>query len=358
MTAKVSYLGEDLIFIISQPRSGSTLLQRVLSGHPDIQTSAETWLMLHPAYGLRYNKGIKTDYDAGFTTVGVKEFLQNYTDGEQVYTDAVREWARVIYGNALLKGGKKYFLDKTPRYFFIIAELYRFFPKAKFVFLIRNPMAVLASELKTYVKGDWNVLSVFEPDLRRAPAWILAGIELLGTQAITIKYEDFVADPERNIAELCARLNLEFHATMLNYGDTPVPKGKMNDPVGIHQHTRPSTDSVDKWKELSGDSQSRHLALHYLADLGPDTINRLGYSYPEIENTLRAGVAKGTGMIFPWHVAITRQEDWSFRQRALAAYYFASKKYGRLAGTIVAGIQLVKYLLKLLKHCMDTGYRI
>ena len=44
------YLGENLIFIISQPRSGSTLLQRMLSGNKDIKASAETWLMLHPLY--------------------------------------------------------------------------------------------------------------------------------------------------------------------------------------------------------------------------------------------------------------------------------------------------------------------
>ena len=47
------YLGENLIFIISQPRSGSTLLQRMLSGNKDIKTSAETWLMLHPLYAVR-----------------------------------------------------------------------------------------------------------------------------------------------------------------------------------------------------------------------------------------------------------------------------------------------------------------
>ena len=48
-----NYKGHDLIFIISQPRSGSTLLQRVLAGHPDVATSAETWLMLHPVYESR-----------------------------------------------------------------------------------------------------------------------------------------------------------------------------------------------------------------------------------------------------------------------------------------------------------------
>ena len=47
-----SYLGDNLIFIISQPRSGSTLLQRMLSGHADIKSAAETWLMLLGGLGL------------------------------------------------------------------------------------------------------------------------------------------------------------------------------------------------------------------------------------------------------------------------------------------------------------------
>jgi len=70
------YLGEDLIFIISQPRSGSTLLQRILGGHPEIQTSAETWLLLHPTYAFR-DSGIETEYDSRFSAQGVEEFLTN-----------------------------------------------------------------------------------------------------------------------------------------------------------------------------------------------------------------------------------------------------------------------------------------
>ena len=50
------YLGEDLIFVISLPRSGSTLLQRLLAGHPDVQTSADrrewdtVWSVRSPVY--------------------------------------------------------------------------------------------------------------------------------------------------------------------------------------------------------------------------------------------------------------------------------------------------------------------
>ena len=63
--AESAYLGENLVFIISQPKAGSTLLQRLLAGHPDIQTSAETWLMLHPVYGLR-TRGVAADFNANW----------------------------------------------------------------------------------------------------------------------------------------------------------------------------------------------------------------------------------------------------------------------------------------------------
>ncbi len=79
------YLGDNLIFIISLPRSGSTLLQRVLGGHDDVVTSSEPWIMLHPVYGRR-DKGISTEYSADWAALGVNEFLEHYTDGPMSMT--------------------------------------------------------------------------------------------------------------------------------------------------------------------------------------------------------------------------------------------------------------------------------
>ncbi len=346
-----SYRGKNLIFIISQPRSGSTLLQRVLSGHPEIQTSAETWLMLHPVYGLR-GSGIETEYGAAFAAEGVGEFIKNYATGSGIYDEAIRNWAQTIYADALSRGGKTLFLDKTPRYFFIVPELYRLFPDAKFIFLIRNPMAVLASELTTYVKGDWPVLGIFQPDLLLAPRLILEGIEQLGDDAITIHYEKFVSEPERNISALCKQLGLSFHDSMLDYSRTPAPKGKMNDPVGIHQHTRPSTASIDKWKTMAGDAQSRHFALSYLDALGQDTIGQLGYSWEQIRQDLQpASPPDDRGEpVFPWSIAIRPRQQWTARERFIAERYFAIRKKGRLRGTLSATKANIKHLLRELKR--------
>jgi hypothetical protein len=347
-----TFLGENLIFIISQPRSGSTLLQRVLAGHPEIQTSAETWLMLHPVYALK-GAGIETEYDAQWAASGVQEFLDNYTDGRPVYDDAIRAWARVIYGNALAKSGKRYFLDKTPRYFFIIPELYRLFPKAKFIFLIRNPMAVLASELTTYVKGDWPVLGLFQPDLLLAPRRLLEGINFLGDEGIVIRYEEFVASPAESIEALCGRLGVSFHEEMIEYSGTPAPIGSMNDPVGIHKHDRPTTESLEKWKKLNASAQEQHFASSYLSSLGRDVIERLGYSFDEISSELSKGHDMDGQMLFPWSIAIRAKSHWTARERFLAERYFAVRDKGPVRGTLSAIKRTARGLWGHLRHALS-----
>ncbi len=333
---KSGYQGEDLIFIISQPKAGSTLLQRLLAGHPDIQTSAETWLMLHPVYGLR-SHGIKTDFNANWASTGVREFLDNYADGEQTYRDGVRSFAATIYGRALEKSGKRLFLDKTPRYTMIVNELYDLFPKAKYVLLLRNPLAILKSELHTYVNGDWQILSAFEPDLVAAPARIIAARELLGNAAFEIRYEDLVSSPEDSVRSLCDFLGIEFDIAMLDYSTTPAPVGSMNDPVGIHRHTKPSTTSLDKWKELGGDTQLRSFAFGYLDDLGEQTIFGLGYDPKELRAAIdKQPVISAVRSIYPWSLAICPRERWSFKQHILHDYVMATQQNGRLRGLVAA----------------------
>lgn len=339
-----SFLGENLIFIISQPRSGSTLLQRVLAGNPDVQTSAETWLMLHPVYGKK-SQAVKSEFNSSWAQKAVEEFLDHYTDGREVYDDAIRAWAEVIYKNALKQNNKKYFLDKTPRYFFIIKELYELFPRAKFVFLIRNPMAVLASELKTYVKDDWPVLGLFAPDLIDAPRLILDGIDLLGENAITIHYEKFVKDPEANISLLCQKLGIEFYREMLDYSDTHKPVGKFNDSTGINQHTTANTGSVAKWKAMVDDNQSLFFARCYLAAIGKETICKLGYNYQEIYDLLYSRNLS-TQKLYPWSIAIQSQSQWTLRQHFVSDLHFNQSKYGTLKGTFVTTKKSFKKLAR------------
>ncbi|MGB9458769.1 MAG: sulfotransferase [Bryobacteraceae bacterium] len=182
--------GENLIFVISQPRAGSTMLQKVLSAHPEIHTVSEPWIALHPLFALRM-AGIAADYNSDLARTAIREFLGRLPEGEEAYWEGVRRMLTHLYGRALREAGKRIFLDKTPRYYFVIPELRRVFPRARFLFLLRNPLAVLASILDTWVRTDSALdLRNYRHDLMAAPALLLAGIRSFGPKAMVPRYEE------------------------------------------------------------------------------------------------------------------------------------------------------------------------
>lgn len=77
---KKEYFGNNLIFLISQPRAGSTLLKRILGGHPEIHTTAEPWIMLHPLYALKSN-GLFAEFDSNLAGQGLEDFLMQIPEG-------------------------------------------------------------------------------------------------------------------------------------------------------------------------------------------------------------------------------------------------------------------------------------
>jgi len=332
------YLGDNLIFVVSQPRSGSTLLQRILSGHRDVESSAETWLMLQPAFGDREG-GLQAEYGHDWSLLARNDFLANYTDGVGVYDDAVRAYARVFYDNALAKSGGTIFLEKTPRYSLIIPELYRLFPNAKFVFLLRNPLAVMASILNSFVKDNWHWLQEFKVDLLKSPQCLLDGIELLGDKAIVLRYEDLVADPAAQTKQLCDRLGIEFNEAMLDYSKTPEAKGFMTDRVGVQQHDRPTDKSIDKWQQLKNDPQHLLLARDYLDALGNDVLERLGYSRASLDAGL--GNAKVEGNVLPLRLLMQPGEHLSLRDAYVCCRWDRKRRFGPVAGELMAIAELL-----------------
>ena len=336
---------KNLVFLISQPRAGSTLLQRMLVAHPDIYTTSEPWLMLHPLYALR-EAGIETEYNAGKALGGLREFLSALPEGEQAYWEALRRAFSYLYQRALTTADKGLFLDKTPRYYFIIPELYRLFPKAKFVFLLRNPLAVLASILETWVKDKLQKLSNCRHDLLTAPSCILQGIELLKEQAIVVHYEELVDRPELVLRDLCERLGISFHVEMVEYGRHQAPaKWRYGDQGAAYQHTRPVPELAGQWVEVLSRSQCWwQWAQAYLQCLGPDMVLRMGYSYEELEKTLASIGKRGRIVLVPWHLAIKPRQSRTFleNQRVFALklvmWLQRSLHHGGVWGTIRQGL--------------------
>ena len=285
--ARIKPDGEGLVFLVSLPRSGSTMLQRVLGSHPDIHTTAEPWVMLHPLYALK-REGINAEYDARVGRMALDDFLQSFPDGENAYYDGVRQLASTLYKRAVRDSGKSRFLDKTPRYFYILPELVRTFPKAKIVLLLRNPLAILASVLDT-----WCHKSIVEYEssdhcksMLEGPRMLADAIEELGDNIFVTRYEDVVGNTEAEVSRICDYLELPYFPEMLVYGNSPVLKGACGDPKNVNKHSAPVSSYIETWKDTLDSHDLSRYALDYIERVGDEVLGRIGYPKQDLVNSL------------------------------------------------------------------------
>jgi hypothetical protein len=277
-----------IIFLISQPRAGSTMLQKILGSHPDVFTTSEPWIALTPLYGLR-EEGVRAEFGHGLARRALREFLHGLPEGEAAYWDAVRLMLEHLYGRALAESGKRIFLDKTPRYHLVIPELQQVFPEAGFILLLRNPLAVLASILEPGDVGP-DGLRQLRPDLVTAPVRLAQAMAApAGRRQCTVRYEEFVQQAEAETVRLCHDLHLAPHAEIVNYGSSQAGREHwmFGDQETVYRETRPVSTRAGRWAEvLRRDPDWARLAHGYLHELGPQLLKSLGYDASELADAL------------------------------------------------------------------------
>ncbi|MCS4185025.1 sulfotransferase family protein [Salinibacter ruber] len=282
----MNFDGSNLIFIACQPRSGSTLLQRMLGGHPAVHTFSEPWIMLPPAYTLR-DSGMDAEYDAQLARTGIRTFCENLPEGRDDYVEGIRRMYGFLYQRALETTEARLFLDKTPRYYLILSELKEIFPEARFILLLRNPLAVLSSILRTWVGKQWLKLSDYRSDLLKAPDLLQQMASDSESKVATIQYEELVRRPQSGIAALCEHLGIEVEPGITDYGGDDQEKWTFGDPDLVYEHSKPQTSSLEKWTRPENAQQWR-LLHDYAIHLGKDMFGRTGYDYDECVSKLEA----------------------------------------------------------------------
>ncbi|MFP4139739.1 MAG: sulfotransferase family protein [Phycisphaerae bacterium] len=279
--------GENLVFLVSQPRAGSTMLQRMLGAHPEIHTTPEPWMLLPPLYPIRHEVG-KHEYDLDLARQGLCGVFASQPHAEDAYLRGVADMAGTFYGELAEAAGKRIFLDKTPRYYFILPELRRAFPKATIILLLRNPLAVLISMVRTWASTR-HLYRLFRcgPDLLEAPALLAEAIETIPDLHV-MHYETLLADPETALADLCATIGVKYAPSMVRYGCEDQAKEALGDHSETLKVGRADPRNADRWKEHLTNAQLWTLADDYLENLGPETLASLGYDYGELRELLDA----------------------------------------------------------------------
>lgn len=273
------------LFIFSLPRSGSTLLQRVLGSHEAISTASEPWILLPCLYSLR-KKGCYAEYDHRTLCQAVEDFCETLPRGKADYLDEIRKFALQLYTKASAPGAR-YFLDKTPRYHLIATELMDLFRSGKFIFLWRNPLATVASIMETWAEGRWN-LYLYKVDLFDGLANLLSVYEQHTGEILTVRFEDLVEDPESTCKNVFNYLELDADPETIKNSMQLHLEGNMGDHSGTKKYMSISQQPLEKWKLVLSNPIRKAWCRHYLRWIGKDRLAIMGYDLDALLSELEA----------------------------------------------------------------------
>lgn len=260
------------------------MLQRLLSAHDAVSSTAEPWFLLPPLWSLRPD-GAYSTYSHREVHRAVGDMLPQLRYGRRSYLDGVAAFAAEVYA-AASDPGARYFLDKTPRYALIARELLETFPDARFIFLWRNPLAVVASVIETWMGGR------FQPhhhmiDFFDGLDGLLEARATDHLHVATVRYEDLVTDTEDQVQRLLQFLGLPRQDGLVGEQANVELPGRLGDPLR-HTHRPVVASSVARWPRVFAAPVRRRWAHRYLDWLGPGRATAMGYDLDAIRRDLDA----------------------------------------------------------------------
>ena len=257
--------GDNLIFVLGLPRTGTTLLRKILDSHSEVYAPAETWFLL-PLLNLWVGKGSAEGYLPSQAAAAVHGHVS-----EEQFLACSRAFAARFYA-ANQPAGVRYFVDKTPLYVNLIGTLPRLFPKARFLVITRDPRGTVWS------RHTWKHITSRDPEEHFKST--AEGTQRLATfltehsdRSLHVLYERLCTEPESAVPAICEWLGLVFEPAMIHYGKHAHHEGYGDEKT--RDHARPHTDAMNRWKGPDGLTDAQQSRLAEIC--GRDLLTQLGY---------------------------------------------------------------------------------
>ena len=210
------------VFLVGFPRSGTTLLDSILRGHPLIEILEEKPMIEKMNFYFHNSLKGKQYNLRNITNVQIKKL-------RGIYFDIAKKYLLVD------EKSNKIIIDKLPLNIKDIGFIHRIFPKSKFIFVLRHPCdSVLSCFMNRFGMNNAmiNFYTLFDT------ANFYNKIMLLWKQYITvlpvhysiIKYEDIIENLEKNVKPLISFIDLKWDKSLLKYTNTAKKRTFINTP--------------------------------------------------------------------------------------------------------------------------------
>jgi hypothetical protein len=250
-----------MVFVLSSPRSGSTVFQLSLNAHPQLYAGQELYLLMHGTLGERErlsSRPLRQGLPRALAEL--RGCPKPNVDTELAALGADCPTWRVYQ---LLQGlaAPRTLVDKTPpnlSHAAFVARGAAMFASARFVHLVRHPVVQARSYMNLVTDGGgargWAEAEAEWVQYQRV------ALDFVATPAhaaltVSVRYEDFVTDPEAVTRRVCASLDIEWEVEMANPYESAEATKSFQSADGRHvgdpkllRRSAIDAQQADKWR--------------------------------------------------------------------------------------------------------------
>ena len=224
------------IFLLGFPRSGTTLLEVILEGHPDVTSAEEKESLID----------------------SVREFMRRPEDLERLVqaSPAALDSARAAYWRRVASTGVeaagKIFVDKHPLNTLKLPLIARLFPDAKIIFACRDPRDIVLSCFRHRFEMSAAIYELLTLDgaARYYDAVMQLAVRLTGLLPLDVclvRHEDLVTEFAREMKRICAFLGVEWTPGMKDFAARTKKRGVLT-PSTAQLVRGLNTEGLGQWR--------------------------------------------------------------------------------------------------------------
>lgn len=198
--------GDTPVFIIGMPRSGTTLIERILSGHPDVFGAGELPDIAVLVQSLPYRLAVR------------EPFPQSMRDVQPRHLEAMAQ--EYLAKLRTLAPTARFVTDKMPHNFYYLGLINLLFPNAKVIHCTRSPLDTCLSiyfqyfgPRIPYAYSLSHIAAVYGDYRRLMEHWETA----LDLNRTTVSYSELVNNPEPTVRKLLSFLGLSWAPECLSF---------------------------------------------------------------------------------------------------------------------------------------------